>query len=182
MNLKNLIIAGIFICLAANSYCEDVEKGAADSPKKIIYSCGTHDESWLDMGIPYAVTGSVDTSSDNAFPAAIYGKGSANFIHTINLHFSLEQAQDLIFVMDIMSESGGDKNISTEELKVYLNGKFIQAIDLFPESPKSEEEKQRAVQIASEQGENVLTIDMSHNTNWYNCWFDSVLLYKPEAK
>jgi hypothetical protein len=179
---NNLIIAGLIIGLTINACCQAAEEKPATSPKKIIYSYGSHDGSWLDMGSPYAVTGSVDTSSDAAFPAAIYGKGSANFVHTINLHFSLEQAQDMVFIMDIMSESGGDKNVSTEELKVYLNGELIQTIDLFPESPKPEEERQRTVQVAGEQGENVLTIDMSHNTNWYNCWFDSVTLYKPEVK
>ncbi|MBI2447100.1 MAG: hypothetical protein HYV48_00980 [Candidatus Omnitrophica bacterium] len=164
---KNFITAGLIIGLAINTCCQAAEEKPAASPKKMIYSYGVHDGSWLDMGSPYAITGSVDTSSDAAFPAAIYGKGSANFVHTINLHFSLEQAQDMVFIMDILSESGGDKNVSAEELKVFLNGELIQTIDLFPESPKPEEERQRTVQVAGD---------------WYNCWFDSVTLYKPEVK
>ena len=150
--------------------------------KKMIYSWGKDDESWLDMGYPYTSSGKFEVTSGEPYPAAIYGLASNLHAHTINLQFQLEKPRDLVFVIDFYSEQGSQE--SAEELKVLLNGQFLQFIDVKAESKKKKKEEKRyeVIELAAEEGENIVTLDMSHNPNWFNCWLDSILLYELEVE
>ena len=156
--------------------------------KEMVYSWGKDDESWLDMGYPYTNSGKFEVASADAYPAAIYGLASNLHAHTINLRFQLKKPRDLVLVIDFLSERERGGEESTEELKVLLNGQFVQFIDLKPDPKKKEKQQQEkeekryeVIELAAEEGENVITLDMSHNHNWFNCWFDSIQLYEPEV-
>ena len=172
----------IFLWLAASLTIYPVasaEEGK-EQIEKVIYSTGQADDGWMDMGTFYSASGTIDVTGPAVFPGAIYGRGSSTNVHTINLHFNLDAATDLVLLLGIFSESGGDSALSTEELKVFLNGELLQAIDLLPEgSVTKEPKKQKVIMVPAETGANVLTLDMNHNLNLYNCWFDYVLLYQP---
>ncbi len=154
--------------------------------KEMIYSRGEDDEGWLDMGYPYTDLGKFEVGSADAYPAAIYGQAANIYAHTIDLRFQLKKPRDLVLVIDFLLEVGGKE--SAEELKVLVNGQFVQFIDLKPEPKKKEkmqqekeEKRYEVIELAAEEGENVITLDMSHNHNWFNCWFDSIQLYEPEV-
>ena len=144
--------------------------------KEMIYSWGKDNQSWLDMGYPYTKIGKVEVAPGEPYPAAIYGRRANYYAHTIDLRFQLEKPLDLVLVIDFYSQEGGEE--STEELKVLLNGQLLQMVDLKPEL-KKKDKRYEVIDLAAEEGENIVTLDMSHNPNWYNCWFDSILLYEP---
>ncbi len=144
--------------------------------KEMIYSWGKDNESWLDMGYPYTKLGKVEVFLGQPYPAAIYGRRANYYAHTIDLRFQLEKPLDLVLVIDFYSQEAGEE--STEELKVLLNGQLLQMLDLKPEL-KKQDKRYEVIDLAAEEGENMVTLDMSHNPNWYNCWFDFILLYEP---
>ena len=152
-----------------------------DEVERIIYSSGQADDRWMDMGSSYSMSGTIDVTGSGAFPAAIYGMGSSTNVHTINLHFNMYVETDLVLLLGIFSESGGDSMFSAEEMKVLLNGELLQFLDLLPEVYFSRDRrKQRLIMVPAKAEDNVLTLDMSHNLNRYNCWFDYVILYQPK--
>ncbi len=153
------------------------EKAAPLPPaKEMIYSWGKDNQSWLDMGYPYTKLGKVEIAPGEPYPAAIYGQTADYYAHTIDLRFQLEKPLDLVLVIHFYSQEAGEE--STEELKVLLNGQLLQMVDLKPEL-KKKDKRYEVIDLGAEEGENIVTLDMSHNRNWYNCWFDSILLYEP---
>ncbi len=144
--------------------------------KEMIYSWGKDNQSWLDMGYPYTKLGKVELAPGEPYPAAIYGRTANYYAHTIDLRFQLEEPLDLVLVIDFYSQEAGEE--STEELRVLLNGQLLQMLDLKPEL-KKQDKRYEVIDLAAEEGENIVTLDMSHNRNWYNCWFDFILLYEP---
>ena len=152
-----------------------------DEVEKIIYSSGQADGRWMDMGSSYSITGTIDVTGNGVFPAAIYGMGSSTNVHTINLYFNMDVETDLVLLLGIFSESGGDSMFSAEEMKVLLNGELLQSLDLLSEVYFAKDmKKQRSIMVPAKTGDNVLTLDMSYNLNRYNCWFDYVILYQPK--
>ena len=170
------MVLGVMIFAGATVATSDEKTDPLPPVKEIIYSSGKDNESWLDMGYPYTNLGKVEVTSEEPYPAAIYGQTADYFTHTIDLRLQLEKPLDLILVIDFYSQEGSE--VSTEELKILLNGELLQTVDLKPEL-KHKKETYDAIELAADEGENIITLDMSHNHNWNNCWFDSIMLYEP---